>query len=149
MMSAISDAEAALGITFPTTLKQLYTEIGNGGFGPGFGFLPLVPTPDLSEGRFVVECCQEMRVKKDWATTVLPVVSWGCGILSCLDLATNENPPVYRFEPNMPDEMTTDYLGGWPYLGAGLIPEKMTFEDWLTEWLSGNSDQLFRRMNVI
>ena len=34
--------EKKLGIQFPLTFKRIYTEISNGGFGPGFGFLPLL-----------------------------------------------------------------------------------------------------------
>ena len=145
----IWDVEAELRIKLPSTLKSLYTEIGNGGFGPGFGFLPLLPTAEGQAGPFVVDCCKKMRASKNWDENVLPVVSWGCGILSCLDLPDLENSSVYRFEPNIPDGMTADFLHGWPYKGAGLIPEKLTFEKWLAEWLSGNTEELFHRMNRI
>lgn len=147
-MNDVSIAEDELGIKLPRFLVTLYTEVGNGGFGPGFGFLPLLSTPTVNHGRFVTETCLEMRATKGWNDTIVPIVTWGCGVLSCLDTASDELL-VYRFEPNMPDQMTIDYLDGYPYMGAGLIPEKMGFSDWLEEWLVGNSDHLFRRMNVI
>lgn len=37
----LAAAEAALGFTLPEDLKQLYSTIGNGGFGPSVGFPPL------------------------------------------------------------------------------------------------------------
>ena len=39
--AAMADAEAALGFRLPELLRRLYLEVGNGGFGPGFGLLPL------------------------------------------------------------------------------------------------------------
>jgi len=39
--AALADAEAALGFRLPGLLRTLYVEVGNGGFGPVFGLLPL------------------------------------------------------------------------------------------------------------
>lgn len=142
-------AEDLIGVRLPDLVKRLYMEVGNGGFGPGFGLLPLVQTADVPEGRFAVDCYAQFRQSRDWHTSVLPFSSWGCGVISCLDLIGDDDPAVYRFEPNMPDGYTVDYLHGLPYRGAGLIPERMRLSQWLEEWLSGRAEELFQRMNAI
>lgn len=145
----ISKAEEILGLRLPPLLKQLYLEVGNGGFGPGHGLLALIPSGELHQGRFVVDLCRQYQKSKKWNLSVLPFASWGCGILSCLDLSDNAYPPVYRFEPNMPAEVTRHYLKGSPYRGVGLIPQEVTLSAWLSAWLDGQAEQMFNRVNMI
>jgi hypothetical protein len=40
--SEIVRAESRLGRRLPSLLRAAYSEIGNGGFGPGYGLLPLI-----------------------------------------------------------------------------------------------------------
>jgi hypothetical protein len=144
-------AEQLFGTQFPHFLKKLYYEIRNGGFGPGFGLIPLVRTNDLNatNAMIAIELSLQYRLAKNWQNSVLVFSHWGSGIFSCLDLSGSEDPPVYRYEPNMPASWTVNYLGDLPYRGDGLIPEKLTLSEWLTEWLNGNGDSLYRRMNTI
>src|SRR3712207_2041356 len=37
--SAIAQAEVTMGLPFPAPLRQVYLEVGDGGFGPGSGIL--------------------------------------------------------------------------------------------------------------
>jgi hypothetical protein len=145
----IERSEKAIGHSLPPLLKLLYLEVGNGGFGPGFGLLPLAPSGELKEGRFVIDIYFQYQRLKNWSDTVLPCTSWGCGILSCLDLESGNDPQVYRFEPNLPAALTASYLHGFPYKGDGLIPEKRMFSEWLGEWLDGFADEMFDRLNKI
>lgn len=39
--AVVRETEAALGFQIPTFLKRVYLEIGNGGFGPGYGIIGL------------------------------------------------------------------------------------------------------------
>jgi hypothetical protein len=39
-------AEAALGVRLPIILRRVYREVGNGGYGPGYGLLPLTAIVD-------------------------------------------------------------------------------------------------------
>src|SRR6516165_6348366 len=39
--------EEHLGVRLPLLLKRLYTEVGNGGFGPGHGLLTMVPLSNV------------------------------------------------------------------------------------------------------
>src|SRR5258708_13239995 len=36
----LAQAEAQLGFGLPSFLRRLYLEVGNGGFGPGYGLFP-------------------------------------------------------------------------------------------------------------
>jgi hypothetical protein len=62
----VEAAEAKLGFSLPPLLRQLYTEVGNGGFGPGYGLFGLEggytdpqiidpSTSNLSQGGTLVE----------------------------------------------------------------------------------------------
>ncbi|MEZ6141951.1 MAG: SMI1/KNR4 family protein [Zavarzinella sp.] len=148
-LSEIAIAEDIIGCKLPNLLQQLYLQIGNGGFGPGYGLLPLLPSSELKNGRFVVSLYSFFRQAKKWNATVIPFSCWGCGILSCLDLRDNTDPLVYRFEPNMPDELTSNYLNGNTYVGNGLIPEEVPLSEWLGMWLAGHADIMFSKFNTI
>src|SRR4051812_13692320 len=47
--SALTRAEAALGFTLPPLLASLYLRIGDGGFGPEYGLLPLLDNHPAGE----------------------------------------------------------------------------------------------------
>ena len=76
----IDAAETRLSLALPGLLKQIYLEIGSGGFGPGSGLLGLPET--LPPGR------------------LYPLCDWGSGISSALDCARPE-APVIRIDTNM------------------------------------------------
>jgi hypothetical protein len=48
--SEVDAAEAALGFRIPPLLRRLYLEVGNGGFGPGYGLIG-VPTEETAARR--------------------------------------------------------------------------------------------------
>jgi hypothetical protein len=86
----IDDAENKLGIKFPQLLKDILIQIGNGGFGPGYG---------LYELSSMVETYQNYMNDgyKNWQKGLLPLLTWGCTYESCVDCLT-ENNPVYFTE---------------------------------------------------
>lgn len=145
----VLEIELDLGVRLPPIIKMIYTEVGNGGFGPGHGFLPLSRTELLPDGRFVVDCCKRFRELKGWHNSILPLNSWGCGVISCIDVDQPNDPPVYRYEPNIPDDLTVQYLKGCPFRGFGLLPECLNLSEWLNEWVIGNETWLFSRMNAM
>src|SRR5512143_1594034 len=49
----IAEAEQRLGIELPALLVNLYTAIGNGGFGPGYGVLGLIHGHAVGDDRAV------------------------------------------------------------------------------------------------
>jgi len=74
----VDAAEAALGFGLPSLLRRLYVEIGNGGFGPGYGFIG-VPTADTvaRRRRFIENHYRNIqRPREDpnwWPAELVPV----------------------------------------------------------------------------
>jgi hypothetical protein len=123
----IAEAERRLGFQLPELLRELYTCVGDGGFGPGYGFLGLikpVPIGDFT-GESVVELYEIFRAGDpenpswSWRERLLPVVDWGCAIRSCIDCST---PALQIFR----DE---------PYVSC--VSESPSFEQWLSDWATG------------
>jgi len=132
---AIDTAEKALGFSFPPLLRQIYTEISNGGFGPGYGLLGLEGGARDDLGSSVIDgyLLSRQHHYADqptwiWPEYVLPVCHWGCGIYSCLDCAQIE-APVLLFDPNDLDEHHR-----WSDV---FYPQMASFERWMTLWVNG------------
>jgi len=141
--------ESRLGYTLPPLLRRLYIEVGNGGFGPEWGLLNLVPISPLVD-HSIPTLYFDLRGKEEseirWHAGVIPFSNWGCLILSCVDLSdpqTAHDPPVLRYEPNAPDSDTRQYLKGAPYRGKGLIPEIPSLSRWFNAWLQ--DEEMFNR----
>jgi SMI1 / KNR4 family (SUKH-1) len=84
-------AESRFGFPLPPLLKRLYTDIGNGGFGPGYGLMGLINGFRDDIGDSALES-YELRREADpaelgwhWPADLLPICTWGCAIYSCID----------------------------------------------------------------
>jgi hypothetical protein len=75
--ATVAEAEELAGRPLPPLLRRLYLEVGNGGFGPGYGLLGL-RDGYRADGRNALS-------------------DWGCGISSELDLADGQ---VWGCDPN-------------------------------------------------
>ncbi len=78
----LDHAERLLGFPFPKVLRRMYIEIGNGNWGPHYGFYPLPtngakPTVNDLVG-FHLECISEERAVED------PFVKWPPGFVTIL-----------------------------------------------------------------
>jgi hypothetical protein len=140
--------ELRLGFRLPHLLRRLYTEVGNGGFGPGHGLFSMLPLSQFD--RAIPDyylSLRDIRARRGsvWPEGIVPFNDWGDLILSCVDLseATQVDPPVLRFEPNMPEAATAEYWHGEPYRGDGLIPESKSLSIWFEEWIAGK--EMFER----
>ncbi len=121
----IDAAEARLKMKLPELLKQVYSEVGGGGFGPGdAGLLPLAST--LLPGR------------------LYPLCGWGSGIVSALD-CTAPNAPVIRIDPNMPKADVPErvpealHFDRAAEVKQACWVESPSLTQWLTDWLDGQS----------
>jgi SMI1 / KNR4 family (SUKH-1) len=142
----LEESERFLGFVLPGFVRRLYTQVGNGGFGPGYGgVLGLIygasdeslmnavdrylgwqtwePDPsdyELEKGERVVPWT--------WPKGILAICHWGCAIYSCID-CTSEEAPVLRFRQDCyhPTLAVTDLM----------IPESACFSSWLEAWLEG------------
>jgi hypothetical protein len=141
-VESFEEEERRLSIRLPHFLKRLYTEVGNGGFGPGVGLLSMVSlsSSDHPISYFHTTFREALSLRRaEWAKSVVAFSHWGCLILSCVDLdSPDENDPsVLRFEPNMPQADTLLFLKGRPFRGTGLIPECDNLSTWFENWING------------
>jgi hypothetical protein len=129
----LGGAEKSLGFTFPPLLRQIYLEVANGGFGPGYGLLGIPGGATDDTGYNAVELYHSFRrsVSDDpmwqWPSHLVPVCYLGCAMYACIDCTTVAGAMVW-FEPNPRDP-------GEP-LHRFLIPVASSLELWLTMWLN-------------
>ncbi|MBW3541330.1 MAG: SMI1/KNR4 family protein [Planctomycetes bacterium] len=95
----IESLEDALGFSLPPLLRACFLEIGNGGFGPGYGVIGL-PGGHKSDYGDLVGTYKQLRGDQEsagyeWPNAVLPFCEWGCNIFSCVD---GDTLRVYTFE---------------------------------------------------
>jgi hypothetical protein len=137
----VAKDESRLGFTLPALLKRLYAEIGNGGFGPGYGLIGLtngVPDDTGSTAPVIYEQFRQARTHEPgwhWPYGLLPICHWGCAILSCVDCA-DVNFRMHIFDPNahVSDDWSDCHF-----------EESLSFESWIRAWASGADlwDQMF------
>jgi len=101
----IAAIEKELGFSLPPLLKRILAEIGNGGFGPGYGLIGVEGGySDFGQGT-LAELYQAFREPcmingpTPWPDKVMPVCNWGCGIYSCIDCARPDFP-VLVYDPD-------------------------------------------------
>jgi hypothetical protein len=131
--SEIANDERRLGFPLPPLMKRIYAEIGNGGFGPGYGLIGLTNgTPD-DTGKTAPDIYSRFRDAYPdepnwrWPQGLLPVCHWGCAILSCVDCA-DSNFRIRIFDPNVHEG------DDW---ADSFFEQSNGFEIWMKEWASG------------
>ena len=121
----IAVAENLLGFRLPPLLIDIYTQVANGGVGPGYGLFRLHDKPRTGD---LVETYQYMKgtdPKWKWPDGLLPVFSHGCGMYECLD-CTCAHAPVIWHNP--------DYLRGRA-VSTSLAPLAPSLQQRLLAWL--------------
>jgi hypothetical protein len=114
----IAMAEAELGFPLHPFLRRLYTEVANGGFGPGYGLAGLTGGHGDSEGESLVARYREFRAG-GWPEHLLPLWDWGCAAWSCLDANSAEGTIVTH--DDVEGATVTDF----------------TIRSWLRAWVDG------------
>jgi hypothetical protein len=104
--AAVADAEARLGFPLPELLRRLYTEVGNGGYGPGFGLLPvsaasLGPQPPAGADFDLVGQYEGLRRADPgevtwtrWRPGLVPTFYYGCTVFEFVDARDPGGPVV-------------------------------------------------------
>lgn len=139
----IEETECELGFPLPALLRELYSTVANGGFGPGYG---LVGAKGGAPADWAKDLAQAYRTDRDpsprleqsdahpgdpdwfepfhdeWPGRVLRLVHWGCAIWSCFDVRRGR---VLRYEP----------LHGKSARGAMMV-EAVSLESWFEGWLA-------------
>jgi hypothetical protein len=143
----ISQAEAKLGFELPALLRDLYLQIGNGGFGPGYGLVGLPGGAHDDTGKNLIELYSGFHsLDPDdpfwrWPDRLLPVAHLGCGMYACIDCTSPEAAVVW-FEPN-------PHSDGEPW-DDSFIPLAPSMAHWLERWLAGEDlcETAFKAMIV-
>lgn len=129
----VADDERQLGFSLPPLLKRIYTQIGNGGFGPGYGLIGLTNGVPDDTGKTGPAIYRQLRDGSsedpycEWPEGLLPICHWGCAILSCVD-CSDPNFRMRIFDPNVHD--SDDWADAF-------FEESPSFEKWIRAWASG------------
>jgi hypothetical protein len=125
---AIDEAERVLGFPLPGLLRRLYLDVGNGGFGPGYGILGVRGGHRDDLGGTAIDLYRRWHAEsRPLADGLLPICHWGCGISSFIDCTTDE-AAMWACDPN-------------PGIDDDLFREPMTFTTWLERWVEGTLHQ--------
>jgi SMI1/KNR4 family protein SUKH-1 len=125
---AVAEAEAVLGHPLPSLLRRLYLEVGNGGFGPGYGLLGLAGGHRDDQGRTAIDQYRAWRSRGPTVPEgVLPVCHWGCAIYSLVD-CRDADVRMWAWDPNpAPRDQRS----------VALFVDTTTLSTWFARWLDG------------
>jgi SMI1 / KNR4 family (SUKH-1) len=127
--SDVASFEALVEVRLPRFYVRLLTEVGNGGFGPGFGIIGIPPNgyfdddlraSDLAAAYVSGRQCDE----RAWRTPrgLIHLCNWGCGTFSYVDALSEDGAVVT-------DEFVRDRIE-YTETAPSLAP-------WLSDWVAG------------
>jgi SMI1 / KNR4 family (SUKH-1) len=137
--AALAQAERRLRFGLPALLRQIYSQVGNGGFGPSYGLIgvPGGATDDLK--RSVIDVYKDYRkyCRKTWPEKLLPVCHDGCAHYFCVDCSRTA-APVFLFD-------TTAHLVDKAAWEKSVRRVASSLRRWLLEWLDRTEGRRGRR----
>ncbi|NNE87933.1 MAG: SMI1/KNR4 family protein [Silicimonas sp.] len=132
-----------LGFSPPDLLIQLYRDIGNGGFGPGYGMAGLAggAVDDQKDTAVDLYCSFVTPDPSDaawqWPRRILPFCHWGCAMQTCLD-CTDDEMRLLHWDPNVMEH------GMDPNVAIYEMSDRLP--DWLAAWAAG--EDIWARMRM-
>lgn len=135
----IAATELEMGLELPPLLKRVYSEIGNGGFGPGYGLLGIGDQgfPDdqgqsasalYLEFRKIAKRCTKTFT---WPEGLIPICSLGCAMYECVDTVQGE---MVLWEPNLWDDRQSVF--------TALFHMNLDLFQWFEHWANGTKPQM-------
>lgn len=127
--AALAEAEVSLSFQLPPSLRRLYAEVANGGFGPGAGLVGVRGGHADVNGRTLVSSYAAMRVD-GWPERLLPLWDLGCGAWSCLEARATDGHLITIDEtgPTQTPFTLSSWLEAW-LKGAEMLNETYELED--------------------
>jgi hypothetical protein len=140
----VAAAEAAIGAALPPLLRRVYTEVANGGFGPGYGLLGVGPGGWTDDHRR--DLVAMLRSNREgsaqlpegswrWPATLLPIAYLGDVVYACAD-AARPGTPVLEYDPSDRDWDDDGYPLDEQEAFVEVAP---TLADWFAAWLASPS----------
>lgn len=123
----VDEVEAKLGFALPHSLRRVYCEVADGGFGPGEGLLSLREAAERYERLRVSEVVPK---RTTWPEGLLPVVDHDPS-LDCVECRTGR---VLSWDPQELAEWSTPR--SWRRSFSEVAP---TVEAWLGEWVTSET----------
>jgi SMI1/KNR4 family protein SUKH-1 len=131
--ATLDRVERELGFPLPPPLRRIYGEIGNGGFGPGSGLLPI---------KRVVADYRELEasvpVGRSWPNRLLPLV-YHNPQYECVD-AASESLRIVDWDPEELDERVSE--ARWQRSFSEIAPSLVA---WVSEWVTSRPYQEVQR----
>ena len=142
----VAAAERELWFQFPDLLRAVYTQVGNGGFGRGYGIIGIQGGATDEFRRSLARVYQDMKQYQEdsplwcWPEQLLPVCRLGCGMWSCLD-CRRASVPVFIFDPNnLQSDPDDDEETRLRWVNSFWF-ESRSFVAWLESWLNDKPEE--------
>lgn len=139
----IAKAEADLGFCLPHVLREVYTGVANGGFGPGYGIMGVHGGFTDDMGATAVSLYQSYREadREDpswaWPFGWLPICHWGCVVYTVVDCARSPNRVLFVGVGDREEGQPIEEVA---------VESRPSLTEWLDAWLSGVDlwDEVFK-----
>ncbi len=141
--SGLDAVEKSLGFPLPALIRSLYSEVGNGGFGPEYGIVGTKVGAKLDG--YTLESCYAWLLSLgsdnsawQWPHRLLPLANYGCGMWSCVDLTYQRHPLILWDPNNLDDELEDDEARlNWSH---SFWDQGLSLKKSLVNWLNGTED---------
>jgi SMI1/KNR4 family protein SUKH-1 len=127
--ATLDRTERELGFPLPPTLRRIYAEVGNGGFGPGSGLLPIERV--VADYR---ELQASVPVGRSWPNRLLPLV-YHNPQYECVD-AASESLRIVHWDPEGLNERVSE--ARWQRSFSEAAPNLVA---WLSQWVTSRPYQ--------
>ena len=125
--ATVEAVEAVLRLTLPVAMRRVWTEVADGGFGPGYGLLPLAR---VVKEYGTLRSPGMMPRGREWPAGLLPVLSHDPG-WDCVEASTGR---VIGWDPEDLSERSSETR-----FQASFQEVAPSVEAWLDEWLASKT----------
>jgi hypothetical protein len=120
-LESLREAEMPMGFALPPLLRCLYLEVGNGGFGPGYGLYGVSGGfEDDQQGMTLPDLYLSDADYDAWPKKLVSICDWGCTMGSAIDCSSLDGRMFF--------------VGG---RGGMFRAEGITFVQWMEDWVDG------------
>lgn len=132
--SEFAEFERESGLELPDTMRRIYTEIANGGFGPSWGLNPLTHETQISIhgwDRYERSHWENGVPPTAWPDPLIRLCEIGCNAYFGVHL-NGTDFPVYIVDPQNGGDTEVDWLE----------PQNVDFATWINEWATKPAPEL-------